>query len=49
MFIRPPYKTHIGFNITFADGHKIHHEGGCATIPDEQIKQHGRVMKAEEF
>lgn len=38
-----------GFDVTFADGHKIRHEGGCATIPHELIAEHGRVEKAEAF
>lgn len=38
-----------GFNVTFADGYTLHHEGGCATIPLELIEQHGRVQKAEVF
>lgn len=49
MFIRPAYKDCHGFDITFKDGYKLHHEGGTATIPHELIEQHGSVQKAEEF
>ena len=35
-----------GFDVTLADGFKFRHEGGCMTIPDEYIQDHGPVKKA---
>lgn len=36
-----------GFKVTFADGFKITHNGGLATLSKELLAEHGRVMKAE--
>lgn len=45
----PKNKDTHGFRVTFADGTIIEHLGGLATITDEQIREHGRVVKAKEL
>jgi hypothetical protein len=40
--------TH-GFDVQFADGFEIEHNGGLSTIDRQLLEAHGRIVRAEAY
>jgi len=49
MFLPNEYADTLGFIVTFNDGTQMQVSGGLASIPEEMIKNHGRVKDAVEL